>query len=348
MKGVVSFHAADLGFFDEVVSPLVAGRTVNPEGSLRAALSTRRVVWAAARWTRALASLLAAAVPPEPDPEAPLWKRLRHRLEAFDFWPDRAAARARDLIEPDLHLEGRPFLITEGSAENVAAVVDRYRAAASTEAVDRIAREQLRKLDPDLAEAVGPEEGVPLSPDLAYRADVLGELREIHELGSRARGGRSVDEGPDAGKPALDVLLSQLPWRALRLHGRLSPFWIARDADGLETVCRAAGIAPPAELVPAWRLFAEACEAFPALREQLATEIRSDRGVGAFVAPADVPGLVDFLDQNGSKIIAAAARYGEGPACAALLRKVKECAVYASRRGLGYLEGSGLTPLDAD
>ncbi len=348
MKGVVSFHAADLGFFDEVVSPLVAGRTVNPEGFLRAALSTRRVVWAAARWTRALASLLLAAVPPEPDPRAPLWKRLRHRLEAFDFRPDRAAARARDLSEPDLHLEGRPILITEGSAENVAAAVDRYRAAGSTEAVDRIAREQLRKLDPGLAEAVEPDEGVPLPADLHDRAHLLGELEQIHDLGSRARDGRAVGEGPDAGKPALDVLLSELPWRALRLHGRLSPFWIARDADGLETVCRAAGIAPPAELVPAWRPFAEACEAFPALRERIAPELRSDRGVGAFVAPADVPALVDFLDRNGSRIIAAAARYGEGPACAALLRKVKECAVYASRKGLGYLEGSGVTPLGED
>jgi hypothetical protein len=28
----------------------------------------------------------------------------------------------------------------------------------------------------------------------------------------------------------------------------------------------------------------------------------------------------------------------------ALLRKIKECAVYAQRRGFGYLEASGLLP----
>ena len=52
----------------------------------------------------------------------------------------------------------------------------------------------------------------------------------------------------------------------------------------------------------------------------------------------------EFLNAQGGRIIAAAARSGEGPACAALLRKIKECAAYAMKHGLGYLEGSGILP----
>ena len=61
-------------------------------------------------------------------------------------------------------------------------------------------------------------------------------------------------------------------------------------------------------------------------------------------APADVPGVLEFLSAQGGKIIAAAAQFGEGPACAALLRKIKECATYALKHSLGYLEASGILP----
>ena len=101
-------------------------------------------------------------------------------------------------------------------------------------------------------------------------------------------------------------------------------------------------------LVPAWRPFAEACERFPALREELHLELRKNRDVGAFVAPGDVPALLEFLGLNGARILAAAARAGEGALATTLLRKIKECAVYAERRGAGYLEATGVVPPDLD
>ena len=51
--------------------------------------------------------------------------------------------------------------------------------------------------------------------------------------------------------------------------------------------------------------------------------------------------LLTFLGDHGARIISAAARGGEGAMATALLRKIKECAVYAQRHGFGYLEGSG-------
>ena len=34
----------------------------------------------------------------------------------------------------------------------------------------------------------------------------------------------------------------------------------------------------------------------------------------------------------------------EGTTCATLLRKIRECAAYAERRGVGYLEARGVPP----
>ena len=143
-------------------------------------------------------------------------------------------------------------------------------------------------------------------------------------------------------EPARDALVRELPWRAMWLHSRSVPFWIGRDVDGLETICRAAGVDPPNVLVPARRLFAGTSEQFPELRETLDVELHSERDVGAYVSPDDVPRLVEFLNDCGSRIIRVATQHGEGDACSTLLRKVRECARYAEKHEMGYVEASGI------
>ena len=139
-----------------------------------------------------------------------------------------------------------------------------------------------------------------------------------------------------------------LPWRAVAMHARVHPFWLARDVDGLETICRASGVRAPECLSPAWRVFAEACEAFPALKESLGLELAREKDVGAFVAPGEIGQLLQFLSEHGSRIIHAATRAGEGAMATALLRKIKECATYAQRHQFGYLEASGVLPPDRE
>jgi hypothetical protein len=120
------------------------------------------------------------------------------------------------------------------------------------------------------------------------------------------------------------------------------PFWIADDVDGIETICRAAGVTAPGFVVPARRLFAGAAETLPQLGRPTHTELRGPRDVGAFVSASDVPALLDFLNDHGSQMIQAASHHGEGSACGLVLRKIRECATYAQRHGLGYLEASGI------
>ena len=348
MKGYVSFHPIDLSFFDELIAPLVAGRKVNPEEFLERAARVRRNGWVARRFAIAIEQLAEASEAPKTDPGASPWSRLRANLERIDYRPDEMARKAADALDPELHLDGRPFFIAEGSTEKVAAAVDAYAAADSEAAAEKIARNQIALLDAALARDIEPADIADLSSDLGYRSDLLGLLTKIHDLARLAREGRGFVDGDAEPRPAAEALPDELPWRALSLHARVTPFWIARDVDGLETICRAAGVRAPDCLSPAWRVYAEACEAFPALKESLGLEVRRPRDVGAFVAPDEVGQLLQFLAKDGARIIGAAARGGEGSMATALLRKIKECAAYAQRHGCGYLEASGVLPAERE
>ena len=344
MKGYVSFHPVDLSFFDELIAPLVAGRKVNPEEFLQRAPRVRHNGWIARRFALAIEEFAAAFEAPKADPGESRWRRLRANLERIDYRPEELARKAAQGFDPDLHLDGRPFFIAEGSAEKVANAVDAYAAADSADAVEKIVRDQIARIDAELAREVGPADVAELGSDLSYRSDLLGLLTKIHELARLAREGRGFVDGDAAPRPAAEALAEELPWRALSMHARVTPCWIARDVDGLETICRAAGVRAPDCLSPAWRVYAEACDAFPALKESLGLELRRPRDVGAFVAPGEIDQLLQFLAEQGARIIGAAARGGEGPMATALLRKIKECAVYARRHGFGYLEASGILP----
>jgi hypothetical protein len=256
------------------------------------------------------------------------WKRLRASLERIDFRPDELARKSARALDDDRYLDGRPFLIAEGSAEKVAFAVEAFATADSETAVEKIARGQIAHLDAELADGVELGDDAEPSSEHAYRDELLGALTKIHELSRLA-------------------LPDELPWRAVSMHACAAPFWTGRDVDGLETVCRAANVPSPDCLNPAWRVFSEACDAFPTLRERLGVELKLPHDVGAFVAPGEIDRLLLFLTEYGARIISAAARGGEGPAATALLRKIRECAVYAGRHGYGYLEASGIAPVPA-
>jgi len=345
MQGIVSFHAVDLKFFDKVVAPLVSGEKANPERFLDTAKRVRAAAWESLRYKLGLEAQYELLKPPPPPAEGTVWQKVRARLEVFDFKPDPVAKLVAEKIEPDLHLYGRPFLITEGSADRVATLVDEYLAAPGEEAIRALVLEQLVRLDPGIGGKIDPVEPGTQVTDMVYRRELLAGLKMLYDLALAARQGDNW--GPAGGErvPAELALPRELPWRAVFLHSRAVPFWIGRDVDGLDAVCRAAGCQPPGCLAPPWRLFDRACEEFPALNENLKTELKRTRDVGAFVTPEEIPELLAFLSSEGSRIIQAASRHGEGPTCATLLRKIRECARYAEQRGMGYLEACGIPPV---
>ncbi len=352
MLGTLSFHPVDLQLFDELIQPLLAGKKVNPESYLEAAKQLRVAAWTAASYTRTLHLLLDELEPPPPPTEGNLWDKVRARLERFDYRPDRASLIAAKRIDPDLHLEGRPFFITEGSADRVATLVDEYRNISGEAAAQSLVLEQLVRLDPELGKCVKQDEFLErLTPDMTFRRELLDSLTQLSELAEAARSGDMFGHAGTQRRPAVEVLVEELPWRVMTVHAQVVPFWSARDVDGLETICEASGVPAPDCLVPAWRLVGDLCGEFQALRDSMGTRLARARDVAAFVSPSDMPCLLEFLSSVGSRIIQAATRHGEGKTCATLLRKIRECATYAERHGMGFIEASGVAapvPLPRD
>jgi hypothetical protein len=342
MKATVSFHPVDLAFFDETLAPLAAGRPVDPEPYIKKALRLREISWHAGRFPRTLDSIRQSAGPPKPQPGDGLLKQLRIRLEQFDYRPDEITWRVLKAVEPALHIHGRPFFITDGSATRVADLVDAYLDVSEPKAAEIIAREQLGKLDQRLPDLVELEEEDALPSRGETRAELLSEGKDLSDLVRAAREQRVWESGEGPARSALTVFCEELPWRAVTMHARQSPFWTARDAEGLETLCRAVGMPAPDPLVPPARLFAEAIEELPDLKGAVQIEISRPRDVGGYVSPADVPELLRYLNTQGARMIAAATRRGLGGEIAVHLRKIKECATYAERHSLGYLEAAGV------
>lgn len=344
MRGTVSFHPVATAFFDDLLQPLVAGRKVNPEAYLDQAIRIQSAAWSCAPYLRSLEQHLDLLPPPPVPTEGKLWERVRARLELLDYRPHPTSVLVARHIERDLHLRGRPFLITEGSADRVTATVDEYCDTAVNAETQALALAQLARLNPELRSKIEPEP-MRSAAALTLRRGLLDELKGLYDLAQAARNGDKWSVAGGLREPAAGVLERELPWRALVLQSRALPFWIADDVDGLETVCNAAGVPVPACITPAYRLFGDLDEACPGLARSLGTELTGERGIGAWVAPGDMSELLEFLNRCGSAIIKAASGTGNGVACATLLRKIRECAKYAETHDLGYLEASGVPPL---
>lgn len=366
MKGIVSFHPVDTRFFERVVVPILAGSGTSLDEHLAVAVRFRRNAWQAGRWTRSLLAILDGAALP---PLAPLLARprtagelvrtsvglirspravlggIRARLERLDHRLDATSRLVVAKVDPDLHLFGRPYLVTESTVKGVADAVDRYVGAPGAGGVDNLALEQLGALDPGLVH-VEPADGPPLSSDFEYRSEVFREIKMLSEVPRAVRRGQPWLAPDGSRRPAAEILQSELPWTAVRVHSRVIPSWVARDVDGLATMCDRAGTARPRCLSDAAALFAGTGELGGLLTARLRNELAEPRDLGAYVAPDRIGELLEFLTVEGARIIRAAARFGEGDAAASLLRKIRECAAYAEKHGSGYLEVSGILPPD--
>lgn len=348
MRGTISFHPVDAAFFEGVIAGLLAGRKVQPEAFLAEAVPVRHSWIASRRTIRAIERAFEEAEPPKAVEGANLFARIKATALAVDHKVDAATRKAMKAIDLELHLHGRPFFIGEESVERVSTVVHEFRTAGSPATAESTVLDQLAKLDPTFPAAFAPSNEDEVEPDAAYRAELLRDLRSLYELAAAARRGDAWVQGGGRSRSAIAVLLEEAPWRAVRLHARAVPFWQGREVDGLETVCRASRIDPPACLKPAHALFAEACQEFAGFHEGLPLEIAGERAVGAYVPAAEIDDLLDFLTNQGAAIIRVASKYGEGPRCVVLLRKIRECVAYARRHGLGYLEASGIPTPDME
>ncbi len=346
MKGLVSFHAFDPSFADDVIVPLWNGTRINPEPWLLEGCSLLQRAWRTAAWKQTILDLIADSTdtiePVDSGIKTDLLSPFRKSVAKLFTPVDRDAERIKASIQPGLHLDGRPFFIVEESSNTVIRLVDEYRKARDDEAVDALVREQLTRLNPALARSIRPTEGPAAQSALAYRSNLLSSLKSIHALGRAFREGLAWRGALTDGKtPQQAVRL--LPWFAAAMHARFRPFWVAENVDGLVSIAQAAGIEASPVLQSPLPLFT-AIKPVDARPMTLGRELDGPRSTGAWVPPEDVPRLIDWLQAEGAAIIRIATEHGEGVRVRTLLQKIRECAAYAARHRYGYLEAVDVDP----
>ena len=346
MKGLVSFHAFDPSFTDDVIVPLWNGTRINPEPWLLEGCSLLNRAWRTAAWKQTMLDMLAArpeeVVPETSDRKARMLNPFRKSVAKLFTPVDRNTERFKALVQPGLHLDGRPFFIAEESSSAAIRMVDEYRKARDDEAVDALVREQLIRLDPLLARTIRPIEGPSAPSALVCRANLLDALKSVHALGRAFREGvvwrGSITDGKSPAEAA-----RLLPWFSAAMHARLRPFWDAEDVDGLVSIAQAAGVEPTPVLQSPLPLFQD-LKPVDARPMTLGRGLDGPRSTGAWVPPEDVPRLIDWLQAEGAAIIRTAAEHDEGSRVRTLLQKIRECAAYAARQNFGYLEAVDVHP----
>lgn len=342
MRGVVSFHPFDVELFEVLLDPLIEGKKVNPETYLEVCFRKRVADWRTTGYKTTIQLMLREVEPPELPTEGSMWNKVRARLERMEYKPDAVVQTLSDRIEPELHLRGRPFFITEGSPDRVGRFCDDYLSARDVNTIDGLVLEQLLKLDRTLGREIEAEVlGDPPAATTVH-ADLLQRLRELYELAGAARKGANWGNVGMTQRPALEILNEELPWRCIEIHAEAVPFWIAEDVDGLEGLCHASDMTPPPCLISARPIFTRFGDTFPALLDGIRSDLTEAKRLGGYVPAADVPELLRFLTESGARIIQAAARHGVGKTCTNLLKKIRECASFAEQHGTAYLEASGL------
>lgn len=344
MRGLISFHPVDPALFETLIEPLVMGEKVNPESYLSRAFRQREAAWYCNGYKNGLLDLRDLVQPPPARTEGSMWDRMSSQIERLSHRPDPLSLLLKEKLETDLHIDGRPFLVTEGSPDRVARLVGEYAREGKSDEIESLILEQIVRLDPKLAGRVDPLHAEALGSEMHYKSELLDELRQIYDLAKTARAGENWGPAGAPRRPAIEVLLESLPYRALQVHARAVPFWVARDVDGLDTICEATGIEIPSYLTTARDLFPRSIGAFPDLDGAFHADLRSAADIGTYVPPDRVESLLTFLSDNGGRVIQAATRHGEGAAAGTLLRKIRECAAFAHRHSMGYLEGSGVLP----
>jgi hypothetical protein len=269
-------------------------------------------------------------------------RRTRFQAKAWALGLLRAA-RERDIegFAADVHVWGRPFLITGDDPAGVAEDVLRWLETPPGE-VPALAREMISRLDPGLAGAVEPDRDGTLPEDDAVLARHLTwRLRLLRASAAALRAGETTVRDADTGKEhdAAALLRREVPFSVVEFAACLVPGWMSRGHTWPTRLCGAAGT-PAEEFRPPVALFALLRDAFPALDWFAPPTITENYMVGGLVLPGDVPAARARLRAVRERLLAPPGDAEPDAYAAGELVKADEALALAERLGLGFCEAT--------
>jgi hypothetical protein len=328
----VSHHPLDLRFLEGTLLPAL--RTGGGEGldDLRAhALRLARVRYVAKAWALGATKVEEPSAPLAPrvvTPKPSFMSRLLGRGERHEAAPAPMPPERTSRFDSDLHVWGRPFLVTADAPADISRQIDAWLEVAPDDA-DDLARAMLDGLERGLASRVEPEleGGMPTDEQFAsFVAAALDPCREVLAAIDEGRTFRTADG--DEVDP-LDVAAQELPFALLRVASWFRPGWMDRGHVWPSLVLPKAGLAAPFEPLD---VLASLRDAHPSLPAATKTTIALNYEVGGMLPADRVPHVLREIETRREAIA--------DEASATSARKLVEALSDAAARGLAFVEAT--------
>jgi len=238
-------------------------------------------------------------------------------------------------FDTDLHLWGRPFLITQ--SDRINKLIEQYLVANEHQSKE-LAQRQIDLLKPSLHLKIEPDKQ-PL-PDLdefrniaSWKMDILKKCVEVYPEKVEGRDGERYNSA--------DVLNSSMNFYVLENVSLAHPTWMDRGYVWPSYLLENIGIHPD--------YFNSFSELYP-LKSHLPSEvsIRNEKTitenymVGAVVMPKDIGRFKSDLRNAQNTILKQATKEGWDFHCRQALQKIEECLDYAQNHKLCFVESSDI------
>jgi len=245
-------------------------------------------------------------------------------------------------VDSNLHVWGRPFLITADEPLEVSAAIDSYLAATTNGEIDSLARQAIKRIAPGLEKELKPdlESGPPAKKELP--GIVLRDLDVLPEVYESARRGKRTMTLPsgDSADPKR-VLASSLPLLVLAFAARFRPGWMDRGHVWPSLLMHEVELAPQRFFEPPRALFGALLEELPSsVGKQLSATITENYMVGGLVPAGRVPDLRRLLLDKREALVGKPRKDGWAEECLVSLRKIDEALADAEQRGLPFAEAT--------
>jgi len=268
-------------------------------------------------------------------------ERVRFRANAWglglaEWCRERGGPAAFDT---SLLVWGRPFFVTPDAPDALSASIDRYLGA-RPEAVDAIAAEMLRHLDPDLVGKITPSTGGNLPDPVALASGVRRNLDLLRDAYRNLESNTPV-RLPGGETAAPDELLArEVPLAVLSFAAQLRPGWMDRGNVWPTRLLEEIGVDSADLFEPPRALLGRLAEEAD-LDYFLAPTIVENYMVGGYVPKEKMAALRERLERHRQRLVLAFDEGGEPePEMVFSVRKLLEAVGDAERRGLAFAEAT--------
>ena len=280
------------------------------------------------------------------------WGAKLLKLQEADSTPEQAGAdsfrgppKARKpegplaAFQPDLHLWGRPFLITVANPLEVSEAIDEYLAADEA-GTDAIAARMVEHLAPGMADRARPADddylSVKVTSDLHEQARrPLDELRDVYKA---CREGQTItieDEEVDA----QETFIGSAPLALLAFYSNLQPGWMARGYVWPTQLLACVGVRFKLFETPV-HLIQPLVDEIPSMATSLHNTITENYMVGGYIRAENVRAWREGLEWASGRILGAAVKEDDADHCQIVLQKLTEAVADAERRGYAFVEAT--------